>query len=323
MTEKDQQRVATEPARPQAGTEPARTYVPDFLIELFRNPLDPGYADAAARRAQVGPATGWRQGARRAVAAVTLVAVGFLLAVAYRQTMADEPSRSKARAGLVAQIKERESDVGRLQTRADVLRGEVARQRDAALTDTDAARLRDLESVAGLARVRGDGVVVRVADGPGAVDAVTGKGTNLGRVYDGDLQDIVNALWGAGAEGISINGQRLTATSTIRGAGGAILVDFRPVTGPYEVSAIGPAEMEGRFQNSAAARLLRSVAADHGMTFQVRRAKGLILPAAAEPQLRYARPATTPTLAPSNSRAPTTLPPSGADESPSPTGGPR
>ncbi len=32
---------------------------PDFLTELFSNPLDPGYADAAARKAQrplLGPA---------------------------------------------------------------------------------------------------------------------------------------------------------------------------------------------------------------------------------------------------------------------------
>ena len=31
-----------------------RVYAPDFLTELFRNPLDPGYGDAAARRAAGG-----------------------------------------------------------------------------------------------------------------------------------------------------------------------------------------------------------------------------------------------------------------------------
>ena len=36
---------------------------PDFLTELFRNPLDPGYADAAARRAAARPAR--RLAARR------------------------------------------------------------------------------------------------------------------------------------------------------------------------------------------------------------------------------------------------------------------
>ena len=36
---------------------------------------------------------------------------------------------------------------------------------------------------------------------------------------------LVNGLWQAGAEAISINGQRLTSTSAIRFAGQAILVD--------------------------------------------------------------------------------------------------
>ena len=50
---------------------------------------------------------------------------------------------------------------------------------------------------------------------------------------------MVNALWAAGAEAISINGQRLGPTTAIRFAGEAVLVDFRPVTNPYEISAIG------------------------------------------------------------------------------------
>jgi uncharacterized protein YlxW (UPF0749 family) len=293
--------------------EPERTYAPDFLTELFRNPLDPSYADAAAHRRAAGPVTGWRRTTARVVSVLTLIALGFLLAVAYRQTIAEEPSRGKARAGLVAQIKQSETETDDLTRRAEALREAVARERDAALAGSDAARLRDLEAATGLGRVRGDGVVVRVADAPSKADAVTGaSGNNLGRVLDSDLQKIANALWSAGAEAISINGQRLTATSTIRAAGDAILVDFRPVTGPYEVSAIGPAQLERRFQDSAAARLLRSVAAEHGMSFGVRRANELTLPAAGDPQLNYAQPSPNPTPAAS-----------GAGASPTPTGGGR
>lgn len=307
--------------------KPERTYAPDFLTELFRSPLDPGYADAAARRAKSGPVTGWRRIANRSTMVVTMIVVGLLLTIAYKQTMAEEPSRSQARAGLISQIKEREAEAARLQQQAEALRDEVARQRDAALTDRDAARLRDLAAATGVARVRGDGVVVRVADGPEPVDAVTGAGGgNLGRVLDRDLQDIANALFGAGAEAVSINGQRLTGTSTIRAAGRAILVDFRPVAGPYEVSAIGPDDMERRFRNSAAARLLRAVASEHGMSFEVRAEDDLTLPAASEPQLRHARPSPSPP--PTGSPEPTgtrqsagTPSPSGAGPTTSASGG--
>jgi uncharacterized protein YlxW (UPF0749 family) len=284
-------------------TDKNRVYTPDFLTQLFRDPLDPGYADAARRRAENGPPAGWRATGTRIVSAVTIVAVGFLLVVAYRQTLADEPSRSQARAGLVGQIEQRQAESDRLETEAERLRAEVAALRDAALGDTEAEKLRDLEALTGLARVRGDGVVVRVDDAPSAIDAVTGADgkPDLGRVLDRDLQDIANALWSAGAEAIAINDQRLTATSTIRAAGSAILVDFRPVTRPYEIRAVGPDDMDKKLRDSPTGRLFRALVADQGMSFEVRDAEDLTLPAAAEPRLRYATPSPSASPSPGSS----------------------
>ncbi|MET8310660.1 MULTISPECIES: DUF881 domain-containing protein [unclassified Micromonospora] len=299
-----------------------RVYAPDFLTELFRNPLDPGYADAAAARrraAPAEPARGWRAWSARSVSLVVVVVLGFLFAVAYRQTLEDEPGRSQARSGLVAQIKERESETDRLSTRADQLREEVGRQRDAALSGSAAARLRDQEASTGLGRVRGDGVVVRLADAPGKEDAVTGMGAGPPRVLYSDLQGVANALWSVGAEAIAINGQRLTSTSTIRSAGEAILVDFRPVTGPYEVSAVGPGSMRRKFEDSRSAALMREVAQKTGLSFGVRESDDLTLPAAPEPQLRYAKPSVSPSPStsggrsgsPGSSGSPATVSPSG------------
>lgn len=318
----------TAPRRDEPGrTE--RVYAPDFLTELFRNPLDPGYADAAARRQRQGsaPSTGWRGWLARPVTIMVIIAVGFLFAVAYRQTVAEEPGRSQARAGLVAQIKQREGETDRLTVRADQLREEVGRQRDAALSGSEAARLRDLEAGTGLGRVRGDGVVVRLADAAKDPDAVTGAGSGPARVIYSDLQRVANDLWSAGAEAIAINGQRLTATSTIRSAGAAILVDFRPVTGPYEVSAIGPGGMRNRFDDSGAALLMRRVAQDTGLSFTVRDANNITLPAAPEPRLRYAKPSASPSPSPSPSGSgadrSSSPEPSGSGSSPSPSGGVR
>ncbi|HEY2947629.1 MAG TPA: DUF881 domain-containing protein [Micromonosporaceae bacterium] len=296
------------------GDDRRRAFAPDFLTELFRNPLDPAYADAAARRRERGPAPGgWPATLTRAITAVTLAAIGLLFAVAYRHALADEPSRSQARAGLVAQINERKDSTERLRSQADGLREDVARLRDAALDETEANRLRELEAGTGLAKVRGDGVVVRLGDAPSAVDAVTGQrnGDNLGRVLDRDLQDVANALWASGAEAISINGQRLTSTSTIRTAGGAILVDFQPVRSPYDVTAIGPDNLGRRFNGTEAARLFRALAGQYGMTFQVRNANRVTLPAAIAPQLRYAEPAATESPSPNASGTTPSTSPSG------------
>ena len=302
----------------------ARVYAPDFLTELFRNPLDPGYEDATARRREAAPSR-WRRLAARPVSVVVIVAIGFLFAVAYRETVAEEPSRAKARAGLIAEIKQRESETDRLTARADQLREEVSRQRDAALGDSRASQLRNLEAATGLARVRGDGVVVRLADAAADKNAVTGADAGPSRVLYSDLQKVANGLWAAGAEAIAINGQRLTATSTIRSAGEAILVDYRPVTGPYEVSAIGPGSMRGRFDDSRAASLMREVARTTGLSFGVKNAEGLTLPAAPQPRLRYAEPSVSPSPSPSGSTSSrsTSPRPSGSGTSPSPSGGGR
>ncbi|MEU5531284.1 DUF881 domain-containing protein [Micromonospora chersina] len=315
--------TATPPRDRDKGRDPsARVYAPDFLTELFRNPLDPGYADAAARRAAAPPSRA-RRVLARPVGLVVLLVIGFLFAVAYRETMAEEPGRAKARAGLVAEIKQREAETDRLTARADQLREEVSRQRDAALSGSQASRLRNLEAGTGLGRVRGDGVVVRLADAPRDQDAVTGADAGPSRVLYSDLQKVANALWAAGAEAVAVNGQRLTATSTIRQAGEAILVDYRPVTGPYEVAAIGPGSMRKRFDGSEAAELMRYVARTNGLAFGVKDADNLTLPAAPEPRLRYAEPSVSPSPSGSGVAGSTSPGPHGPGTSSSPSGGGR
>jgi uncharacterized protein YlxW (UPF0749 family) len=104
---------------------------------------------------------------------------------------------------------------------------------------------------------------------------------------------VVNALWAAGAEAISINGQRLGPTSAIRFAGEAVLVDFRPVTNPYEVRAIGdPETLSSGFLASPEVAALALIEESFGLRFDFSREEELSLPAASTPELRSAEPAT-------------------------------
>jgi len=115
-----------------------------------------------------------------------------------------------------------------------------------------------------------------------------------GLVQDGDLQLVVNALWAAGAEAMSINGQRLGPTTAIRQAGGAILVEFRPVASPYEVSAVGdPAGLANGFLSSPEATYVAGLETDYGLRFEFARADDLSLPAGTSVELRAARPVGT------------------------------
>src|SRR5207247_8305356 len=130
---------------------------PDFLTDLFRDPLDPGYAAAARRRAGRPEPPPWRRAGGGGARAVVLILIGFLLTVAYQYAMRARPATSQARASLVSDVKDRRAQTDELQRRADALRGAVNRQRDAALAGEggEGGRLRELDAVAGLSEVRG------------------------------------------------------------------------------------------------------------------------------------------------------------------------
>ncbi|WP_131732763.1 DUF881 domain-containing protein, partial [Actinomadura formosensis] len=138
----------------------------------------------------------------------------------------------------------------------------------------------------------GAGIVVTLADAPRPDPAGRDRAAG-GRVYDQDLQVLVNGLWAAGAAAIGVNGQRITPTTAIRAAGEAILVDYRPLTGPYEVTALGdPARLRDALAGSAADRRLGALRERFGIRYEVRRTSGARLPAAGTARLRYAAPRT-------------------------------
>jgi uncharacterized protein YlxW (UPF0749 family) len=279
------------------GGSGKRTFGPDFLTALFQNPLDPGYADAAARKAEGRGRTGNAQRAAAGSTALVLLVIGFLLVVAYQQTMAEEPARTVAREELVAQVENRRGETAELRGRAERLAEEVATLREQELSGEALARLRDLEAATGFAAVHGDGARITLADGPTTTDPVTGERRTESRVKDSDLQLATNALWSAGAEAISINGQRLTATSTIRQAGEAILVNVQPIATPYEVVAIGPGDLAGDFKDGYAGHFFDTLVSRYGMAFDATGVKDMTLEPATELKLRVATPSTPPPAA--------------------------
>lgn len=279
--------------RPGPDRRGSASFGADLLTDLFVNPLDPGYADAAERRRSTGATPVHGRVSGRIATAVVLVLFGLLLSVAYQHVVAGAPAAERARSGLVDEVLGAREESESLERRAARLRDQVAAERDRALGGgADVDRLRDLEAGTGLARVSGPGMSVRLTDGPPDVDPVTGEptGENLGRVLDRDLQRVVNALWTAGAEAVAINDQRLSAVSTIRGAGEAVLVDFTPVTSPYLVRAVGPPGMVQRFASSRTAEQLRWLQEKYRMGVTVSGRDRVVLPAAPQPRLRYAKP---------------------------------
>jgi uncharacterized protein YlxW (UPF0749 family) len=292
-----------------------------LLIELFTDHLDSGYAAAARREKDESPKARRRT---TAILAAGLLLLGFVLAIAYRATLRQAPDSERVRQALVQDVRDGSALSDSLQRRAQQLSGQLSRQRDAALTasrdgDRAAAEVRRLEEAAAQRAVHGPGVAVVVGDASGTDQVAPNTGQRVpvsvddnGRIQDRDLQSLVNALGAAGAEAVSVGGQRLAPTTTIRGAGEAILVDLRPVQSPYTLAAVGdPATLLPRFADSEAARRFQSYTGLYGIQFTVRAAKDVRLPAATDPDLRYASPVPPPTTVSTPGSAPAPRPSGG------------
>ncbi len=100
-------------------------------------------------------------------------------------------------------------------------------------------QINSLSLMAGTTDLKGEGVVIKLNDGANATNADARSDT---LVHDSDLLTVVNELKAAGAEAISINGQRIIATSAIRCVGPVIQVNYQKVAAPFEIKAIGNAQ---------------------------------------------------------------------------------
>ena len=101
------------------------------------------------------------------------------------------------------------------------------------------AQIDNLSAIAGVTDLKGQGIVITLNDGSKTTDEDL-RSDSL--VHDSDLLTVVNELKAAGAEAISINGQRIISTSAIRCVGPVIQVNYQKVAAPFEVKAIGNAQ---------------------------------------------------------------------------------
>jgi len=254
-----------------------------LLTAIMRSPLDPDYAVAAARGAPPSRH-------RWALAGVGLL-VGALFAVAALQTTRSAPALESERRELISRVRTAEAEQDRLRERVTTLDTDIDRLRVAALGGDERARsletqIDTLATEVGTVAVRGPGLVLVADDAAG-----TGEDAR-DRVLDLDLQVMANGLWQAGAEAVAVNGHRLSALTAIRGAGEAITVDYRSLTRPYRVEAIGdPRTLQARWAESAGGAWWHELAANRQVRYEVSEASDLTLPADPGLTLRHARKA--------------------------------
>jgi len=194
-----------------------------------------------------------------------------LVTIAVVQNRSDRPVNQMERNTIVSDIQNRKSTIDEREAQVKKLRAEVSRLR-ALSNDTNP----DFENLRVTTADRG-------ASGPG-IEIIANNSTRSntdGDVSDIDLQILVNGLWYAGAEAISINGNRLGTLSSIRKAGLAITVNFRSIGPPYRIVALGNSEsLSDRLGENAGGRYWAERIRKAGLRFSLQREAKLSVPAA-------------------------------------------
>lgn len=174
---------------------------------------------------------------------LVLATFAVLVSIAALQTRTDRPATERERASLIRDIAARKKVITARETTAERLRAQVDDLRSSVATvDPAYEKLRIIAADRG---AEGPGITLRVTPGP--------DDQFLGPITDADLQILVNGLWYAGAEAVSINGQRIGSLTSIRSASGVIKVNYRGIGPPYTVIALGDDNtLSDRFEDNPA-----------------------------------------------------------------------
>lgn len=186
---------------------------------------------------------------RRRWLARTSTAVAFglagMLAVSSSLAAAGTDLRSNRQADLADLVREQVNAKVQLEEQAAELRAEVEELSGQVAGDRVSSAQRKVNRLGhqvGLTPVDGAGLTVVLDDAPPEMRNQVDGGVNALVVHQQDIQAVANALWAAGAEAMTIQGQRVISTSAIRCVGNSVVLHGVPYPPPYRISAIGDPE---------------------------------------------------------------------------------
>jgi len=222
----------------------------------------------------------------RATAALLCLA-GFLLVLqvrAYRELSAGIELPSRRLEDLLVLIRRQQDsdralrdEVASLEAKQQEIRATEAAGRS--LADAMRHEMDGYRMALGMTAVAGPAISVTLAADPKHLSVPQAQ----------DVAAMVNELWGAGAEAVSVNGLRMLATDGVVSSGRGVRIAGRPTGEPYVIVAIGdPAVLdEALTVPGGAVDGLRGV----GLTVTLRRIPQAVLPASSRTvEFHVARP---------------------------------
>lgn len=166
--------------------------------------------------------------------------------------------------------KELSNEIKKYEEEKEIYLKDFANSMDA---DNLKVQLDDARLKAGLTDVKGQGVIVKLVDAP--QNNKNNDNPSAFIIHDRDIVEVLNELKKAGAQALSVNGQRIIATSEQVCTGPTIRINKNRYSMPYEIKAIGdPDNMARMLENSEIVLLLR----EYEIKVEISKVKDLTIP---------------------------------------------
>ena len=177
-----------------------------------------------------------------ALIALVALAVGFLIAGQVKAQLLTPSNQVARNQALIRSVEDLEHTNDSDRSRIAALRAQIAALEaqaagQSAATSALRDQVADLRAHAGLTPIRGPGVEIDLINGDPSTDP-TGQARYL--VMYEDVQDVVNLMFAAGAEGVAVSGRRISPISSFSGSEGEVVIDQGPpLFSPIQVVAVG------------------------------------------------------------------------------------
>lgn len=185
---------------------------------------------------------------------LTFIVLGFIITLQFRNVQEDYTFVSlKTISDLQAQINRETKEIENLKEFATSNRNRLQEYSDAIKTDGSIRDvlvndLKNMKMISGFVDLEGPGIIVKLNDSER--DLYEGENPNDVVVHEQDVVIIVNELKIAGAEAISINGQRIMYLSEIKCSGPTITINDHIYGQPFIIKAIGdPATLDAAIKS--------------------------------------------------------------------------
>ena len=217
-------------------------------------------------------------------AIVAFAAAGFLLA-ASTLTANGSDIRVERPAQLRDLVKNEANKIDKLENNLIDIQSEIEEITNGSVRseiETTQLRIQQLSPVAGFTSMVGPGLVITLNDAP-QVDLSIPENerpdVNDLLIHQEDVQSVVNALWAGGAQGVSLMGKRVIATSAVKCVGNTLLLHGKVYSPPFRIEAIGDvSKLTKSLRNDPNVAILQDYVDLFGLVYEVQRAALIELP---------------------------------------------